>query len=284
MLFLHPINSLMELPEIESFLIDVFGVLYNGVSYYPHALEITRKLKEQGKKITVISNATTVGDYFIEKHEKLGFIKGVHYDDIVTSGDVLKKKLADGFLDEVAGKKGTYALIGRANDRLLADVLSRQVDEIKDASAIYLGALQVNDQYFATIDPFIPYAQEALDLGLPAICANPDYYAFKEDFKHVVQGLLAKWYEDRGGKVYWVGKPYREIFTYVLQRAQTSPVRTLMVGDTIRTDILGASNAGIKTALVTQTGIAADFIKVHSLEELIALEGARPNYLIPQLQ
>ncbi len=51
-----------------------------------------------------------------------------------------------------------------------------------------------------------------------------------------------------------IGKPERAMFDVALRRLGTTPEQTLMIGDRLETDILGAQRAGLKTAVVL-TGI-----------------------------
>ncbi len=51
-----------------------------------------------------------------------------------------------------------------------------------------------------------------------------------------------------------VGKPQKPMFEIALARLNTAPEHTLMIGDRLETDIQGAQNVGIRTALVL-TGI-----------------------------
>lgn len=285
---LQPITSLTDLIDsARAFFIDVYGVLYNGETYYPPALRVCEQLMRAGRQVIVLSNATTVGSHFQEKHARLGFLKGVHYTDVVTSGDVLKEKLEkQHFLDDVTGAPtGLYTVIGRENDRLFATVLDRQTTDMDKAAAVYFGSLQKDGHFFETLDPYLPSAQRALQKGLPAICANPDYFAFIGDRKHVGQGFLARWYEEQGGTVYWIGKPYPEIYDYALRQTGISdPTRAVMVGDTIRTDILGGQTAGLQTVLITGTGITADLIAAgKELMQIADAEGAVPDYLLERL-
>ena len=286
---MQTIDSLSALADkIDVFFIDVYGVLWNGKAFYPKALEICQDLIKQGKRIYILSNATTIGSHFKEKHISNGFLQGVHYTDVITSGDVLKDKLErEDFLTQVAGSnKGKYLLIGLPNDRLLGSVLSRQTLNVDEAAVVYIGALRTADyQYYETLAPFLDLAQKALDKKLPAICSNPDYYAFHGKMKHVTSGLLGKWYEDHGGRVFWIGKPYHQIYDFALKVANVSPSRAAMVGDTLRTDIMGGAKALMKTVLITQTGMTADELSHgHTLAELVKAEGVVPDYLMAQLQ
>jgi len=51
-----------------------------------------------------------------------------------------------------------------------------------------------------------------------------------------------------------IGKPQKEMYEMAMARFSTKPENTLMVGDTLETDILGASKIGIQTAAVL-TGV-----------------------------
>jgi len=54
-----------------------------------------------------------------------------------------------------------------------------------------------------------------------------------------------------------------------------------MVGDTVRTDIAGAKNCGIKSILVTGFGSTADELETGiTLEELYQREGVEPDWVI----
>ena len=50
-------------------------------------------------------------------------------------------------------------------------------------------------------------------------------------------------------------KPSKEFFHYALQRAETVPAATLMIGDNLQTDILGALNAGIDALLFNRWNV-----------------------------
>ena len=283
------INSLCDIADkIDSFFIDVYGTLFDGQAYYPAALAGCQRLIESGKKVFILSNATTISPYFKQKHAQLGLLQNVHYTDIITSGDSFKYLLeSEDFLSQVAGSTtAPFLLIGRENDRLLASVLHRQTRNPTGAACAYVGALQdESGGQFETLDPFLPLARTALAQKLPLICSNPDYFAFKGDKKYVTPGCLARWYEENGGRVVWIGKPLPFFYQYALSQTKSTPQRSAMVGDTVRTDILGGVNAGMTTVLITQTGVAADALKNgETIESLAQKEGAMPDFLIDRLQ
>ena len=59
-----------------------------------------------------------------------------------------------------------------------------------------------------------------------------------------------------GVQPFVAGKPHPAIFQTALKKFSSTPEETLMVGDRLETDILGASNLGIRTAAVL-TGVTS---------------------------
>jgi ribonucleotide monophosphatase NagD (HAD superfamily) len=91
-----------------------------------------------------------------------------------------------------------------------------------------------------------------------------------------------------GSEVIYTGKPYPEIYDLALaQFSGFNKNRILMIGDTFETDILGANNAGIHSALVL-SGNAQKFHKqadeiekkLTLLQEAAAKLNAVPNFVI----
>ena len=95
-------------------------------------------------------------------------------------------------------------------------------------------------------------------------------------------------YFDVFGVSYEIGalKPEKKAFEYVLKRLKVKPSEALMVGDSLRSDILGSKNAGMHNCLINRTGSIVDNANVKpeftvkSLKELNKVLGvlnARKN-------
>lgn len=123
------------------------------------------------------------------------------------------------------------------------------------------------------------------------VCVNPDRFAHEGNPPRAVvrQGSIAAIHEEQGGEVYYIGKPSNVMFDAAIQAFQDFNISDLkkivMVGDTPETDIRGAKRFGIASALVTTTGIMADRIHKHGLEEeLNHLPSTdRPDFLIEKM-
>ncbi|MFC0774525.1 YjjG family noncanonical pyrimidine nucleotidase [Terrimonas alba] len=67
-------------------------------------------------------------------------------------------------------------------------------------------------------------------------------------------------------------KPNKEIFEYAFQKTNAIPATSIMIGDTIEVDIVGAMNAGIDQVFVNHTGITTDFKPTYTVSSLKELE------------
>jgi putative hydrolase of the HAD superfamily len=67
-------------------------------------------------------------------------------------------------------------------------------------------------------------------------------------------------------------KPNKEIFEYAFQKTNANPATSIMIGDTIEVDILGAMNAGIDQVFVNHTGITTDVKPTYTVRSLKELE------------
>ncbi len=61
-------------------------------------------------------------------------------------------------------------------------------------------------------------------------------------------GAIASLYEELGGKVTWIGKPYPAIYRHAA-RLIGSPQRILCIGDSAEHDVAGGRNAGSRRFL-----------------------------------
>lgn len=67
-------------------------------------------------------------------------------------------------------------------------------------------------------------------------------------------------------------KPNKEIFEYAFRKANANPATSIMIGDTLDVDILGAMNAGIDQVFVNHTGITGDIKPTYTVTSLKELE------------
>ncbi len=108
-----------------------------------------------------------------------------------------------------------------------------------------------------TLEDYEPELRAMAIRDMMMICANPDIVIHRGDTLIYCAGALARRYEELGGSVIYAGKPYTPIYDRTLRLAEQirgAPVdkrRVLAIGDGMKTDILGASRAGLDVLFVT---------------------------------
>ena len=236
-------------PDYKGFILDLWGVVHNGHEPYPGALDCMAKLREDGRPLILLSNAPRTNGFVVEFLENMG-VKRSFYDHILTSGDITRQVLErrDHKLLEGAGKK--FYQIGAVRDKGLEDGLDyTRVSDITEAGFIICTGL-VNDE-IETPDDYLPLLQEARRHDLPMLCANPDLTVMRGQKSIYCAGSIAALYARLGGRVELFGKPYPEVYRQAMEKLGIGDAKEILaVGDSMRTDIRGATDAGIDSILI----------------------------------
>ncbi len=277
-----PDNILSLKDKFDVFVLDIYGVIWDGKAPIKGMLEAMAALKQAGKTVILLSNSTHRQEKSDEINAKRGFIKGVHYDKVVTSGDLAY----DTFSEDTRRLK--FYQLAKRTEELFVDSPYIEVKNPEEADFVYAGVPQIFEdgiwKDFLTLEPFEGELKKIYKLGLPLICANPDMKAHEKQYDEAVvrQGSVARYFEELGGDVEYFGKPYPQIFDFALQDIDVPDERILMVGDTLETDILGGNSYGLKTAL-TMTGIAKENMEAEGfslMEEYCREVQIIPDYIL----
>jgi HAD superfamily hydrolase (TIGR01459 family) len=235
-------------PCYDGFILDLWGVIHDGVAPMPGAIECLRLLIEAGKRIVLLSNAPRRADDVVRRIAAIGVPAGL-YHHVMSSGEEAWQQLNrrdDAF----------YAALGR---RCL-HIGSERDMEIREGLDLEFVATAEEAQFILNTGPagwedriedYQPMLRGALARDLPMVCANPDLVVMHGDRLALCAGALAKWYEEAGGRVRWHGKPFRSVYDTCLGLLGIEDrSRILSVGDSLRTDIAGAAGAGIDSLLI----------------------------------
>lgn len=271
----------------DAFLIDMYGVLWDGGDFFKGALALLAEMKSQGKKLIILSNTTLTAEQCRSKYQAKGLHKGVHFDTFISSGEAFRRTLK-----KHVGNADTYFSAFLPSTDIFENSSLTRVDTIEQADFVYVGNVNADKVYFAdclknkqgtsipmedltsfdyhNIDDF-DEVTDILDLCLKyhktLVIANPDIFALEavgsgaplERRPVLCQGAIGELYENRGGKVVYFGKPYQAIYDYAKQFIQPSE-KIAMIGDTLWTDILGGNIAGYDSIL-TLSGVVGRFIE-----------------------
>ncbi|EWY37501.1 HAD family hydrolase [Skermanella stibiiresistens SB22] len=250
----------------DGYILDLWGVLHNGVEPYAGVIDCLERLKAAGKRVCLLSNAPRRRAGVVAKLEGMGITSG-HYDHLMTSGEATHDALADP-PDAWHAALGRRCLhIGPPRDQDVFEGLGLEM--VNDPA---LADFVVNtgiDDFDETIADYDPVLKACAERSLPMVCANPDLVVVVGTKMAICAGMLAQRYEELGGSVRYHGKPHAPVYKRCFDLLGISDrTRIVAVGDSFRTDVAGANAAGIDALLVT-SGI--------HLEELATAWGEHPD-------
>lgn len=232
----------------DAFLLDIWGVIWDGEAVYDGVHACLESLHKAGKTVAFLSNsprrATDIETFFTGKA-----IRREWFEAVITSGET-----AYGMLEEKAfpelGRK-FYNLwrddVGPQGQSINAPLLPSTLDleevaDVRHADFLF-GGLAFGDH---ALPAFEDRLEIALSRNLPFLCANPDRVVTVGSETFMMPGRVAERYEEMGGRVLWIGKPYPAVYEAAFKRIGNPPrSRVAAIGDSLLTDMAGAHGAGI---------------------------------------
>ncbi len=233
----------------DGFVLDLWGVIHDGVNAFPHAVETLRQLKAAGKRTLLLSNVPRPNDAVMTMMNRMGIDESL-YTGILTSGEAVRRALRTP-PDLWWAQLGTRVFhLGPDRDKPVLAGLPLTVAATPAEADFVLNTGPDDHRNPSDMNEFEPTLAECARHGLRMICANPDLEVIRGGVRVLCAGALAVRYAELGGDVRSLGKPDPAIYKPTLAMLGTTPERTLAVGDSLRTDIAGAKAAGIASCWV----------------------------------
>ena len=259
--------------------LDQYGVLHDGQNPYPGARDALAALKSRGVKIVVLSNSGRSGAANAQRMAALDFEPEL-YDFLVTSGDVARTLLKRGRFPALLAPEARCFVISTGGDDEFASALGMVRTAHSDAADLVVIAGSQADR--VSLDDYRAALAPAARRGTPCLCTNPDKLMLTASGNAPGAGRIAEIYEELGGAVTWVGKPFPEIYRAAAELSQVQDPRDILcVGDSVEHDIAGANRFGAFAALV-RTGILAG-LSDKQLAAEIGRHEALPDYVFQNL-
>ena len=283
------LNKLSEISQhYNAFIIDIWGVLWDGIEPYKDAVTTLKKLKKSKKNIILLSNAPRRSKLVEDKLKSIG-IDNTLFDTIISSGEVCRDDCLNSNKILSLGEK--YYFIGQQADKGIALGLNiKEVKSIENSSFLLVCGTRDFDH---TLDNYIKELDEGLKFKLPLVCANPDKVVIRQNGKLITcAGLLADYYQTKGGNVLRYGKPFKQVYKKSLSFFKTIDPNIiykniLVIGDSLETDIFGANNIGCDSLLIAN-GIHKNelfennlsVINLNTFDNLFKKFSVTPNFII----
>ena len=244
-------------PEYDGVILDLWGVVHDGTAPFPGVLDCMERLIGADKRLILLSNAPRRSDDVIRRIARIGVPERL-YHAVMSSGEEAWQSLKRRSEPFYAALGRRCLHIGSERDLEIREGLDLSfVDAPAEADFILnTGPAEWDD----TIEDYAPVLRAALDRGVPMVCANPDHVVIHDGKPALCAGALAEDYERLGGRVRWHGKPYPSVYDSCLRLLGISDRRRILaIGDSLRTDIAGATGAGIASLLIAGGIHAAEF-------------------------
>ena len=271
------------------FLIDQWGTLHNGTHVFDNVIATLENLKKRGKQIILISNSGKRADDNEARLKKLGIDKKL-FDHVVTSAETTWRSLSERNQAQFQNLGEKYFLMNRLDDLSLTNDLDdlAMTDDIQEADFILLTGSDVPRKTMENY--YEPLLKEASRRHMRMICANPEKTITIDNQDYTGSGEIARRYEECGGVVTYIGKPFPSIFQYALTLFHDLyPSQVCVIGDSLANDIRGAKYLDMDCALIANGVHKGSFAKVQNRSDIHKMfkvlgknYGVEPTYFIPK--
>lgn len=232
--------------KYRAWLVDIWGVMHNGVQAFSPAVEATRRFREQGGLVVLLSNSPRPAESLQSQLRNLG-VSDESYDATISSGDLTRHELA---------KHAGSRVFHLGPERDLPIFAGLDVARVDTSEAEFVVCTGLFDDETETPEDYVDLLRDLAARKLTMLCANPDHMVERGHRLVYCAGALAEIYEAFGGSVIYAGKPYPPVYELALETicnlAGTTVPRDsiLAIGDGVHTDMAGAANFGLDTVFV----------------------------------
>ena len=266
-------KKLGHLSEIYSsydiFVIDLWGVMHNGVLLNDNAMGAIDKLSKESKKIIFLSNAPRPNEQVREFLKKLK-MKEKYLKNIITSGDAAMKEINKNKFGKL------FYHLGPSRDDSIFYKIKENRTNLEDSDFILCTGLF--DEHEDDLNFYKDFLKHSISKKL--ICTNPDLTVHRGKEEEYCAGSIAKVFETLGGRVVYFGKPYKEIYDMCFK----SQEKVLAIGDNLRTDIKGANNLNVDSVFISEGIHRGEFKNEDELQKLLKRYKVEANYFQPELK
>ncbi len=257
------------------FLIDMDGVIYRGSELIPGAREfVARLLKEQVPFLFLTNNSQRTRRDVATKLKRLGI--PVEESHVFTCAMATARFLARQL------PNGTAFVIGESG---LLNALHRNGYSLVDSNPDYVVVGEGRTLSFEMVES----AVQMIVNGAKLIATNLDPNCPTQTGTRPGCGAIVALLEAATGvKAFSVGKPSPVMMRAARKELGLEAAHTIMIGDTMETDILGGVQLGYRTVLtLTGSTTRADLAKfayrpdfiIDSIADLLTLQSLTMNHL-----
>ena len=264
------LNHLSEIyKNYDTFIIDLWGVIHNGIALNPKAILAIEQLKNNSKKIVFLSNAPRPSSKVIN------FLLNMNMDrkylsNVMTSGEAAMHAINKNQF----GK--TFFHLGPPRDTSVFEKVKNYKTDLESCDFILCTGLF--DEHENDLEYYKNYLKKFVSKKL--VCTNPDLTVHRGNEEELCAGSVAKVFEELGGEVIYFGKPHEEVYKMCFD----SNEKVLAIGDNLRTDIKGANNLNLDCIFITNGVHRGEYKDTSELDILLKKYKVRANFYQKEFQ
>ena len=264
------LNHLSDIYEnYDTFVIDLWGVVHNGMMLNPKAMEAIEQLARNSKKIVFLSNAPRPSSKVINFLLKMNMDKK-YLSNVMTSGEAAMHAI-----NKKQFGKSFFHLGPPRDTSVFEKVKDNQVDL---ESCDFILCTGLFDDHDNDLDYYRNYLKKYTSKKL--VCTNPDLTVHRGNVEELCAGSIAKVFEKLGGEVVYFGKPYEEVYKLCFD----SRDKVLAIGDNLRTDIKGANNLNIDCVFISDGVHRDEYENKSELDLLLQKYKVKANFYQKEFQ
>ena len=191
----------------DTFVIDLWGVIHNGLELNSKAMEAIDQLKNNSKKIVFLSNAPRPSSKVINFLLKMNMDKK-YLSNVMTSGEAAMYAINKNQF----GK--TFFHLGPLRDTSIYEKVKDNKADLKSCDFILCTGLF--DEHGDNLIFYKKLLENHVSKKL--VCTNPDLTVHKGNVEELCAGSVAKVFEDLGGQVVYFENLTKKFMIFVSTR------------------------------------------------------------------
>ncbi len=253
----------------DAFIIDLWGVMHNGIVLSPSAVEAVNKLQDNNKKIIFLTNAPRPVKKVTEFLRKLKMEEKL-LKNVFSSGEAAMNSLKENKFG-----KSFFHLGPQRDDSLFFNIRENKTSIEECDFILCTGMFDEKEEDLIFYEKLLKnFTKKKL------VCTNPDITVHRGGEEEYCAGKIAEIFEKLGGDVIYFGKPHKEVYLSCIDKKK----KTLVIGDNLKTDIKGANNMKLDSIFITN-GIhkSKKIINEKNAQELIDEHKVYANFFQNEL-
>ena len=267
---MRELNQLSDIYDnYDTFVIDLWGVVHNGMELNQRAIKAIEQLNNNSKKIVFLSNAPRPSSKVIDFLLKMNMDRK-YLSNVMTSGEAAMHAINKNQF----GK--SFFHLGPPRDTSVFEKIKDSKTDLKSCDFILCTGLF--DEQEDDLEYYKNFLKKYVSKKL--VCTNPDLTVHRGNIEELCAGSVAKVFEELGGEVVYFGKPHKEVYKMCFNLGE----KVLAIGDNLRTDIKGANNLNIDCLFISDGVHRDEYNDTSELNALLKKYNVKANFFQKELK